>query len=344
MAKSLDLVGKRFGSLVVLRRVENNSRGNTQWECLCDCGNKKIALGFDLNNGRTTTCGCKQYLKGVPSQKRIDIVGKKFGRLTVISLNDERSKNGVLFWNCMCDCGMPFVASGSNLKSGRSTHCGCAKKEFANNFIDISGKRYGRLTAIEVDHRKDRKVFWKCICDCGKSVVVNGGSLSSGHTKSCGCLSSDVRRENAKKRRLENRNIPTEIETYRRLQSVFLGMHRRCSIKYHSPEAYHDRGISICEEWKSFDTFLDWALKSGYKEGLTIDRIDVDGNYTPDNCRWVTDKEQQNNKRDNIYVVIDGERKTLKQWCEFFSVDYGMVKMRRKRGWPQSRWFEPSHH
>ena len=343
MAKPLDLTGQRFGSLTVVSRAENNSRGNTQWHCQCDCGGSKIVLGYDLTHGRTTTCGCKAYLKDKPSPKRVDIVGKKFGKLTVISLNEERSKNGVLYWNCLCDCGNTFVASGSNLKNGNASHCGCSKKETLAKYDDLTGKRYGRLTVSELAYHENGIVYWKCICDCGNQKIVRASDLRNGHTSSCGCLLKESRRRNALTRSLENRDLPTDAETYRNLQKIFYGMHRRCSDKYCKPEHYHDRGISVCEEWKEFDCFLSWALANGYKIGLTIDRIDNNRGYSPDNCRWATSKEQQNNKRDNVYITIDGVTKTMKQWSEYYGLNYGMVRGRRQRGWPQSRWFEPKH-
>lgn len=343
MAKPLDLTGQRFGNLTVVSRAENNSRGNTQWNCKCDCGGSKIVPGYDLTHGRTTTCGCKAYLKDKPSPNRVDIVGKKFGKLTVISLNDERSKNGVLYWNCLCDCGNTFVASGSNLKSGNATHCGCSKKETLAKYDDLTGKRYGRLTVSELAYHENGIVYWKCICDCGNQKIVKASYLRAGRTSSCGCLLRESRRKNALTRSLENRDLPTDAETYRNLQKIFYGMHRRCSDKYSRPEHYHDRGISVCEEWKEFDCFLSWALANGYKIGLTIDRIDNNRGYSPDNCRWATNKEQQNNKRDNVYITIDGVTKTMKQWSEYYGLNYGMVRVRRQRGWPQSRWFEPKH-
>lgn len=343
MAKPINLTGQRFGSLTVVDRAENNSKGNTQWNCICDCGGRKIVLGYDLTHGRTTTCGCKLYLKDKPSPKRIDLVGQKFGKLTVTSLNEDKSKKGVLYWNCLCDCGNTFVASGSNLKNRNSSHCGCSKKIFSDNFMDLTGQRYGRLTVVSLASHDNGIVFWNCVCDCGSQKIAKASELRSGHTSSCGCLLKESRRKNALTRALVNRDLPTDIKTYKKLQAIFLGMHRRCSDKYCKPEHYANRGISVCEEWSEFDGFLSWALSNGYKVGLTIDRINNDGDYSPENCRWVTNKEQQNNRRDNVYITIGGETKTMKQWSEYYGLNYGMVRQRRKNGWPQSRWFEPKH-
>ena len=118
-------------------------------------------------------------------------------------------------------------------------------------------------------------------------------------------------------------------------------MKNRCRPDYYEARYYYDRGIRVCDEWKRFEPFQDWALANGYADNLTLDRINVNAGYSPDNCRWVTIKVQQNNKRDNVYVTINGETKTLKMWCEQLCVDYRMVLARRRRGWPQERWFEP---
>ena len=341
MAKSLDLVGKRFGHLTVVSRAENNHRGNTQWNCVCDCGGKKVVLGYDLKKGRTTTCGCKAYLVGKPSHSRISLVGNRYGKLTVVSLNEERSKNGVLVWNCKCDCGNSFIARGGNLKSGKATHCGCLKPEFPNNFIDITGNRYGRLVAVEIASRGHGAVMWRCICDCGNEKIVPAENLRNGHTRSCGCLLKESRRKNALSNALINRDLPTDPETYRLIKTAFNSMHGRCSTSYHKPENYHDRGIAVCDEWTTFEPFLEWALENGFEQGLTLDRIDVNGGYNPDNCRWTTQKVQSNNKRTNVYITIDGETKTMRQWADHFGVSYPMVKARKRYGWPQSRWFDP---
>lgn len=340
MAKSLNLIGQRFGHLVVVERAENTPRGNTQWKCICDCGKTKVALGYDLNHGRTTTCGCKSYLVGEPSPHRIDLVGNRYGKLTVVSLNEEKSKNGVLVWNCKCDCGGTCTARGGNLKSGRTTHCGCVK-QVANNFIDLTGNKYGRLTVLSVERRDGKKVYWNCVCDCGGKCIVPSTDLKSGHTRSCGCLLKESRSINASRHRLENMDIPTDPDTYRKLRTEFHSMHHRCSPSYHSANSYYNLGVTVCDEWKDFNNFLSWALSNGFEHGLTLDRIDVNGNYSPDNCRWATNKVQQNNKRNNFRITIDGETKTLSQWSEIYGIGKATVRQRIKRGWPQERWFEP---
>lgn len=131
--------------------------------------------------------------------------------------------------------------------------------------------------------------MWKCVCDCGRTTIVNGQNLKSGNTTSCGCYGIE-RRNNASK---------THGKSNTRLHRIWKAMHSRCyNKKYHAYKYYGGRGITICEEWlHNFKTFYDWAMANGYEENLTIDRIDPNGNYSPNNCRWVTMELQNKNKR-----------------------------------------------
>lgn len=305
------------------------------WLCKCDCGNDFIALGYDLAHGRTTSCGCGYQKIGKPSKRRINLVGKRYGRLTVIELDEEKTKNGTLIWKCKCDCGKIVSASGGNLKYGHTKSCGCAMIEgLENRSIDLTGKRYGRLTVLRKIKKGKGNIFWECQCDCGNTVEVKGAYLRSGNTKSCGCLLEETRR---KPKRQTHRMSKTRL--YREWSS----MHRRCRKEYHESKNYFDKGIVVCEEWGKFEPFSEWAFSNGYSDSLTLDRIDNSKGYSPDNCRWATMKEQQNNRSNNVIIEYMGETKTLKQWCEHFGLNYGMVKRRMANGWEVPKLFEPKH-
>lgn len=152
--------------------------------------------------------------------------------------------------------------------------------------VDLTNKRFGRLTVISRHGRIGKRISWLCLCDCGERKVILGESLKSGATHSCGCL------------RAEGNNLKHGL-SYSRIRNSYRAMKERCYLESHvAYQNYGGRGIRVCDEWKeSFESFYEWAVANGYQEGLTIDRIGVDGNYEPNNCRWATMKEQAQNKR-----------------------------------------------
>jgi len=327
MAVAANLIGMRYGKLTVVQRAENNHKGNTMWLCKCDCGGEKIALGYDLTHGRTISCGCFKYMKGNKSPRKQDLIGKRFGRLNVIDELPERGKNYSIKYLCRCDCGKTTVVSASNLRSGHTKSCGCFSGEIKrSNFKDLSGMQFGRLIVIGLDHVECGKRYWKCKCACGKEKIAKGDNLTSGRTKTCGCT-----------RKPRTRRYEGICKSKTRIYKEWLAMRSRCSKSYHGHHIYFDRNIRVCAEWEQYELFKQWALAHGYSDDLTLDRIDNDKGYCPENCRWITNKEQQNNRRNNRYITFGGETKTLKQWSELQNLDYGVVKARLHRGWSELR-------
>jgi len=203
-----------------------------------------------------------------------DLTGEVFGMLTVIK-SAGKNKWGNKLWNCSCSCGGSTTLITGNLTGKVSVKsCGCLnhKKVPLNNII---GKKFGRLTVIKYHKRS----HWKCVCDCGNNSIVRGADLKSGNTKSCGCFRVD--------------EMTTHGLSDHPLKGTWKDMIGRCYNKNNkSFKHYGARGITVCFEWRNdFVAFFDWAIKKGWKKGLTIDRIDNDGNYTPENCEFITKSE-----------------------------------------------------
>ena len=189
-------------------------------------------------------------------------------------------------------------------------------------FKDLTGQRFGKLTVVEIaEHIKGKHIKWRCVCDCGKALEVLGCNLTTGHTKSCDCY---------KRQRTSETKI-THGMSNSRLNHIWKTIHSRCELNSNkSYKDYGGRGITVCSEWKYFESFMEWAMENGYQEHLTIERINVNGNYEPSNCKWVTIKEQANNKTNNVFITYKGETKTLAQWAEYLDLPYKTLYNRLK--------------
>ena len=200
-----------------------------------------------------------------------------------------------------------------------------------------TGDRFGRLTVVQLDHirtyiRPNNKInyleYYLCICDCGRIKITQKNNLVHGDTKSCGCYSTECKKNKnikSKKHGLYNTILYNRWKT----------MKERCLKPYNSSYKYYGgRGIKICKEWQNdFLVFFNWAINNGFKKELTLDRIDVNGDYCPENCRWITIKEQNFNKRNNRFVVLDNQKATLTTWCEKYNISRQTVYKRLNRGW-----------
>lgn len=199
--------------------------------------------------------------------------------------------------------------------------------------IDITGNKYGKLTVVRrAENGPGGVARWECLCECGHTSIVSGRNLKSGAVKSCGCLTGGRTTHNMSKTRL-----------YRE----WAGIKARCYYKSQAGyKSYGARGIRMCDEWlNSFEAFAEWALSNGYRDDLTIERIDNGKDYTPDNCKWISLGDQANNRRSNIRITYNGETRNLSEWCKIYGRDYRFVHNRiRKSGWDFERaMFEPVH-
>lgn len=182
--------------------------------------------------------------------------------------------------------------------------------------IDLTGRNFGKLTVLERAENKWKLTAWLCKCECGNTCVVLSQNLRNGQTKSCGCGTIKHGKKGT------------------RLYSIWQGMKARCNRRSHTwYKRYGGRGISICDEWvDDFQAFYNWAMANGYRDDLSIDRINNDGNYEPSNCKWSTEKEQKNNRSNVPLIEINGKSKTMSQWAEETNLKYQTVYHRYKRG------------
>lgn len=200
---------------------------------------------------------------------------------------------------------------------------------------DIIGQKFNRLTVVDLHHKVQKfktnghksgySEFYLCNCECGNQTIVEKWQLTSGKTKSCGCLKVDTCRKHFSIHNL----------THHPLYNIWIKVKERC---YKSTckafPNYGGRGIEMCKEWKNdFISFYNWAINNGYAQNLTLDRIDVNGNYEPLNCRFVTLKKQQNNKRNNFNITIYNRTQTLSEWCEEKGLNYSKINYRINNGW-----------
>lgn len=198
-------------------------------------------------------------------------------------------------------------------------------------FIDLTGQKFGRLTVLHISenyyvHKEsgNRLRRWICKCECGNIIETTTSLLLSGESKSCGCL----RKEMLKKSLTKHGDYKT------RLYDIYRNMKNRClSNTCTNYNNYGGRGISVCAEWiDSYINFKNWALQNGYSENLTLDRIDVNGDYCPENCRWVDDIAQMNNTRHNKYLTYDGKTQSLSNWAREYGMNRKTLTARLNRG------------
>lgn len=193
MPKCKDLTGQCFNYLTVLEKTNKRRNGAVVWLCRCKCGNLKEATSGDLNAKRVTSCGCYNQEKARKQFK--DIMGQKFGRLTVLEKTDKRTSNRGIIWKCRCDCGnFCEISRDSLLKGTRS--CGCLQREKAamlckQKGYDLTNQKFGKLTALKLLEDKNKRI-WLCQCDCGKYCEVESKNLLRGHASSCGCLKKSL--------------------------------------------------------------------------------------------------------------------------------------------------------
>ena len=187
--------------------------------------------------------------------------------------------------------------------------------------IDLAGKKFGRLNVLEYTGADARgNSMFLCECDCGNKKIVRGNYLRNGMTKSCGCYREDV--------------IKTHGLSDNPLYKVWANMNERCTnASLNNYKRYGGRGIKVCEEWSAdVSKFIEWSMENGYRNGLSIDRIDNDKDYEPSNCKWSTRKEQARNTSTNVFIDFGGKNMTIAEWSEKLGIKYDVLYKRYKLG------------
>lgn len=188
------------------------------------------------------------------------------------------------------------------------------------NLKDLTGQKFGKLTVIErAENDRQGNAQWFCKCECGNMKVVRGYQLTSCKTRSCGCLVG---------------HNGTHHKSKTRLFNIWQSMRQRCNdANCQNYKNYGAKGIRVCKEWqKKFESFENWSITNGYTDKLTIDRINPNGNYCPENCRWVDMKTQQQNRNNNHLITINEETKCLAEWCRIYHISPSGVWVRVQKG------------
>ena len=260
-----------------------------------------------------------------------DLVGHRFGKLVIESFAgrswDFGKSGGDSYWNCLCDCGKPFVVRRNSLVGGGTTSCGC----WHNQYPEIkTGDRFGRLTIVEKD--TERKYRWICRCDCGNTTSVIQQRLRNGTTLSCGCLARELTSQRSK----------THGMSLTLVYGVWHGIVRRGQGK---TKDKHYENVRICKRWReSFEAFYE-DMGDRPSDKHSIDRVNNKGHYScgsceeciergdPMNCRWATLAEQNSNRRDNRYINYSNKTLTIAEWCRRLGIATSTVHNRLNRGW-----------
>jgi hypothetical protein len=259
----------------------------------------------------------------------IDLTGRQFGRLLVLARAADRYRK--TYWHCRCACGLEVVVCGNSLPAGTSTSCGCRRREVSRKrarerFIDLGSQRFGRLLVVrEAEPAKSGKVRWLCHCDCGTDRIVLADLLRRGQTTSCGCYH----------RELVGRQFTTHGRRKFPEYQVYYGILWRCCNPASDAWPYYGgRGIYVCTEW--FNSFEQFLLDMGPRpsRGHTIERKNVNGPYSKDNCVWATWDVQARNRRSSRRMTLNGLTLCLTDWAERVGIPASALSGRINRlGW-----------
>lgn len=301
--------GLKINFIEVLSTKTFNIDNKRYYECKCDCGNEKLILQATIRSRRIRDCGCGEFA-------RRRLIGQTFGKLLVVDAtrnNKAKKKNIICICKCL-NCGKTKKVIASKLTNLEDSSCICQKRI---NFDKYKNKTFGKITILDLVD-SDKKIV-SCKCNCGNIFQTKLYNLTSNPQSVISCGKCGLKRLSTDKTRLSG---------------VFFKMIKRCYDKESSDyKWYGNRGIIICDEWlKDKNTFIKWALENGYQKGLTIDRIDSNGNYEPSNCRWVDWKTQQNNRCNNKKFYYNNEYLPLLEIANRIGLNISTLRSRLRSG------------
>lgn len=314
-------IGDKFGLWAVTSHPfkKNNT---TYVEVRCSCGSAERGNVSRLVKGLSKCC---RACSGIAGRKPLINVGDTNGRLKFIREVESgigRDGNRIRKGLFSCSCGGETISRISNVKAGRVISCGCAAKEARERSRRYKiGDRYGLWVVIggHSSEKKRSKVLARC--DCGTCRHVDTTSLYSGASNNCGCVRKETARGN---RTVEGDSI--RGSKYHGIRSSWHAMKKRCfSEEFSGYEGYGGRGISVCEEWLDYSAFKKWAISSGWRHGLSIERKHANKNYNPANCTWATSQEQAENKRNTNIYTHNGVDMCLREAMEKYGVNRDMI-------------------
>lgn len=258
--------------------------------------------------------------------KKLNLLGQRFGRLVVTASAPKKGTH--LAWHCQCDCGNTSIVTSQRLREQITQSCGCLSREQTakRSTKDLTGRRFGRLIAVKHGPKSPAGfVRWECLCDCGNTALVQTGNLLDGHSTSCGCFALED---------LRTRSVTHGFtrKGHRRSEyRIWAGAKKRCvnanHIDFHN---YGGRGIAMCDEWlNSFETF--YADMGPRPTGLTLERKDVNGPYSKENCVWATTGEQARNRRNSVRVEYEGQQYILKDLSALLGIPENRLRNQYSR-------------
>ncbi len=330
MGKCPDLIGMKFGKLLVVSKAESTKDNNSQWNCVCDCGNTCVVRGRSLRTGKRMDCGCETV-------RFYDLTGERFGRL-IVECKEPHSGDGKTRWRCRCDCGSTIVAESRSLRDGRKTDCGCVNpnKRGGAELIDLTGQVFYALTVLEkAPPQRDRRTRWLCKCDCGNIYVTTSQALRKGLAKSCGC----GRMKNIAGQRFGMLTAIERSDQYIKRKDGTKRYKWKCvcdcgEIVYRLPEKLREDSGFACDNCNSQKAVNAMLENAGFVEGTQISKI-------------LSDKPTLANKSGHRGVFLNNRTQKWRATLKFRGVnhylgeyaDLGDAVRARKRA--EEKYFEP---